>query len=161
MEAGAILLIFLVCVTAPSVARTAQDEINERCRDEVGDETSKTYRECVEREEQRFEEMLSNALIRKNRDELEKSLGTAREVAKRCSDFELKTESMTTMYCLPLFRRAISIAVATTGCQGRRYLDTFFLIREELRSIWFFDTRTFLVVVEDVLKDNFNCFPKE
>ncbi len=95
MKAEPILMTLLIFVTTTSMARTVQDDINDRCREEVGEEKSKTYRECVEREEQRFKEAITNALIRDNRDAVEKSLGTAREMARRCEQVDTNSGAMT------------------------------------------------------------------
>ncbi len=161
MKAEPILMTLLIFVTTTSMARTVLDDINDQCREEVGEEKSKTYRECVEREEQRVQEALTNALIRYNRDAVEKSLGTAREMARRCEQVDTNSGAMTRAYCFERFRRAIATASVTTGCTAGFNPETLVLIREKLRSIWFFDTRSFLTVVEEALKENFNCSKTE
>ena len=152
-----LLITLLILVATPSMARTLQDEFNDQCRAEAGDDKSAAFQQCLATKQQRFLDAVTPAIIPKNRDALEKSLGTAREMAKRCEDVDTNSGALTTTYCFERFRQAITTASEATGCQASFGPETLVLIREKLRSIWFFDRRSFLAVVEEVLRDNFNC----
>jgi hypothetical protein len=98
----------------------------------------------------------SKDLVKAVRKKEEKRYGTAYDMAKKCVDFDINKSNMATMYCYPIFNDAIASAEFTTGCHPNKF-NAMYLIKKRIESIWFFNKTSFFSVVEQVLKNNYQC----